>query len=143
MGNEPKKAIFARAFEQIATRALSGARSLRHLPIKEFSRNPSLFIGNISLASLFAAVLSLLAAGTVRLVASELSTSAFTLLALGLLLLLVAVGTGFDSIRANLMTRKGFYGFNTTAMILIFVAIASIIIFVGTKNNARYDVTAT
>lgn len=100
-------------------------------------------VGNLSAAALLGSVAALVGAGVVRLIASQLTASYLTLLAIGLLLLLVAAATSYDSIRANLLSRKGFYGFNTVIMILLFLAIASMIIFVGARNNARFDTTAS
>ena len=101
------------------------------------------YVGNVSLASLAAGIVALVTAGIVRLIAPELETSVLVFLALGLLFLLLAATTGFNTIRSAITTRRGFYGFNTTVMVLLFLAIASIIIFVGARNNARFDVTST
>ncbi len=118
-------------------------RALRELPGRDFFRHPTAYVGNVSTALLGGAVMALAAAGIIRLVADELGTSSLTLLSVGLILLLAAAATGFETMRSTLMTRKGFYGFNTTAMTLIFLTIASIVIFVAADTNTRYDTTST
>ena len=99
-------------------------------------------LGNVTTGALLGGVLALIAAGIIRLIGSQLKTSYLTLLAVGLLLILFAAFTGYNAIRSNVLSRKGFYGLNTTLMVLLFLAIASIVIFVGAKNNARFDVTS-
>ena len=143
MAKREKKSNLGAAAERALAAAMDWARSLRRVRVRELPARTAEYIGNVSAAALVGAVAALIAAGIVRLISSRLDTSALTLLAIGLFLLLVAAVTGYDAIRASLVSRKGFYGFNTTLMILLFLAIASIIIFVGTRNNARFDTTAT
>ena len=143
MAKRERKAGVLAAAKSALTSAARVARDLRSVPIRELPARATEYIGNISAATLLGAVMALAAAGIIRLVATELSTSYLTLLAIGLLLLLVSVASGFGTIRATLVSRRGFYGFNTVVMILLFLTIASIIIFVGTKNNTRYDTTST
>ncbi len=110
--------------------------------IKDLGNQLSESLGNVAAALLVAGVVALVASGIVRLIASQLTASYLTLLAIGLLLVLGAAASGYDTIRSNLMTRKGFYGFNTTVMVLLFLALASLIIFIGANNNARFDTTS-
>ena len=86
---------------------------------------------------------SLITAALIALLARDLGGVAWAFLGLGAILIIVAAAAGYRSIRSAVMTRQGFYGFNTTAMILLFLAIASIVIFVGERNNTRFDVTAS
>lgn len=86
---------------------------------------------------------SLITAALIALLARDLGGVAWAFLGLGAILIMVAAAAGYRSIRSAVMTRQGFYGFNTTAMILLFLAIASIVIFVGERNNTRFDVTAS
>ena len=101
------------------------------------------YIGNVSAAAFAGGVIALIASGLIHLLGRELRGAVIAFFAIGLILILTATVTGFETLRATVKSRKGFYGLNTTAMVLIFLAIASIIIFVGAKNNARYDVTST
>ena len=143
MAKRERKTGLLAAAKSTLTSAAEVARDLRSIPIRELPARATEYIGNISAAAFLGAVVALAAAGIIGLVASELRTSTFTLLAIGLLLLLLSVFSGFGTIRATLVSRRGFYGFNTVMMTLLFLSIASIIIFVGAKNNARYDVTST
>lgn len=101
------------------------------------------YIGNVSTAAFGGGIIALIASGLIHLLGRELRGAVITFLAIGLLLILLATVTGFETLRAAIKSRKGFYGINTTAMVLIFLTIASVIIFVGAKNNARFDVTST
>ena len=103
----------------------------------------SSYVGDVTVAALVGGIVSLLVSGIVELVASQLRGTVFAFLVLGLLLILVAAFTGFNSLKSSLGTRRGLYSFNTGVMILLFLAVASVIIFIGAKNNARFDVTAT
>ena len=71
---------------------------------------------------------SLITAALIALLARDLGGVAWAFLGLGAILIIVAAAAGYRSIRSAVMTRQGFYGFNTTAMILLFLAIASIVI---------------
>ncbi|MBF8299388.1 MAG: putative ABC-type uncharacterized transport system involved in gliding motility auxiliary, partial [Dehalococcoidia bacterium] len=99
-------------------------------------------LGTVTSAALVGGVAALVAAGVVRLIYSRLTASYLALLAIGLLLLLLATATGFNTVRATLISRRGFYGFNTTLMILLFLAITTVIVLAGTANNVRIDTTA-
>lgn len=99
-------------------------------------------LGTVASAALVGGVVALIAAFVLRLVASRLTASYLTLLAIGLLLILVAVATGFNTLRATLVSRRGFYGLNSTLMVAVFLAIMTVIVLVGTANNVRFDTTA-
>ena len=101
------------------------------------------YVGNTAAAALVGAAMALLAAAVLALVARDLRGAALGLLILGLVLLLTAFVSGYSSIRAAIMTRRGFYGLNATAMTLLFLAIAAVIIWVGAQGTAKWDVTAT
>ena len=100
-------------------------------------------LGNVTSAALLGGVGAVVAAGLLRLIASQLTASYLTLLAIGLILLLFAVATGYNTLRATLISRKGFYGFNTSVMILLFLAIMGVIVLVGAINNVTFDTTAS
>ena len=101
------------------------------------------YVGNVPTTLLLGGVIALVTSGLIALIGRDLRGAAIGFLILGLLLLLAAVGAGYNTLRETLMTRKGFYGFNTTMMTLLFLGIASIIIWAGTETNDRWDVTAT
>ena len=101
------------------------------------------YVGNTAAAALVGAAMALITAGVLALVARDLRGAALGLLILGLVLLLTAFVSGYSSIRAAIMTRRGFYGLNATAMTLLFLAIAAVIIWVGAQGTAKWDVTAT
>ena len=101
------------------------------------------YVGNTAAAALVGAAMTLIAAGVLALVARDLRGAALGLLIVGLVLLLVAFVSGYSSLRAAVMTRRGFYGLNATAMTLLFLAIAAVIIWVGAQSSAKWDVTAT
>lgn len=101
------------------------------------------YVGDVTVAAAVGGAVSLITSGVIQLIASRLRGTIVAFLVLGLLLLLFAAFTGFNSIKANLSTRRGFYSFNTTAMVVLFLAVASVIIFIGAKNNNRIDMTST
>ncbi|MBI3744532.1 MAG: GldG family protein [Chloroflexi bacterium] len=98
---------------------------------------------NASNAAVFAGVASLLTSGLIFLVASSLKGTGFAFLALGAILLLFAVVKSAGKIGQTMRTRQGFYGVNSVAMVLLFLAIAAIVIYVGAQNNHRADTTAS
>lgn len=100
-------------------------------------------LGSVTSAALLGGVAALAAAGIVRLIAAQLRASYLTLLAIGLLLLLLAVATGYNALRGIFMSRKGFYGFNTTLMVVVFLAITSSIVLIAAINNVTFDTTAS
>ena len=101
------------------------------------------YFGSPSITFAIGGAVSLITSGLIALVARDLQGAAITFLILGLVLILAAAGVGYGAIRSALLTRRGFYGFNTTAMTVLFLAIASIIIWVGAETNNRVDLTAT
>lgn len=112
-------------------------------PVRRLTQSVAQSLGNVTSAALLGGVVALVAAGVVKLVAGQLRASYLTLLAIGLILLLFAVATGYNTLRATLISRRGFYGFNTTIMILLFVVIMAVIVLVGAINNVTFDTTAS
>ena len=101
------------------------------------------YVGNTAAAALVGSAMALIAAAVLALVARDLRGAALGLLIVGLVLLLAAFVSGYSQVRAAIMTRRGFYGLNATAMTLLFLALAAVIIWVGAQSNAAWDVTAT
>ncbi len=85
----------------------------------------------------------LVISGLVYLAFDDFKTSALVFLAIGLLSLFLAAATGFERIRNAARTRQGFYGVNTTVMILVFLAIGAVVIYAGARQNAQFDLTST
>ncbi len=98
---------------------------------------------NPPVAAVFFGFASLVTSALIFLVARELDAAGWAFFILGILLIISALALGYRSVRSAVMTRQGFYGFNTTAMVLLFLAIAAVIIFVAAQNNQRLDVTST
>ncbi len=106
-------------------------------------RRASESLGNVTVVALTVGVISLITSGILQLLGRDLRGAVIAFLTLGLIAVLAAAATGYQSMRSTLMTRRGFYGVNSTVMILVFLAIAAIVILIGAKNNGRADVTAT
>ncbi|MBM4405186.1 MAG: hypothetical protein FJ039_03255 [Chloroflexi bacterium] len=100
-------------------------------------------LGSPSGLFLTIAVVLLVVSGLVYLAFDDFKTSALVFFAIGLLSLLLAAATGFDRIRSAARTRQGFYGVNTTVMTLVFLAIGAVVIYVGARQNAQFDLTET
>ena len=107
------------------------------------SRIFSEYFGNLTVTATVGGGISLTTAAILALVARDLRGAAFGFLIVGLVLMFAAFVSGYSSIRAAVMTRRGFYGLNATAMTLLFLAIAAVIIWVGSESNNRWDVTST
>jgi ABC-type uncharacterized transport system involved in gliding motility auxiliary subunit len=114
-------------------------------PRKRFDlwKRASATVGNVTVFALTVGAISLFTSGLLQLLGRDLRGAVIAFLSIGLIGLLVAAATGYQSIRTTLLTRRGFYGFNATAMILIFLAIAAVVVLIGARNNGRLDVTAT
>lgn len=101
--------------------------------------------GGVTAIVVFLGVLGLvacIAAATMYLLLPELRIYVQTLLALGLLLILIFIVGAFNQLKNALMGRRGRYGTNTTVMVVAFIAIAALVNFLGDRNFHRFDVTA-
>ncbi|MFH1485383.1 MAG: Gldg family protein [Chloroflexota bacterium] len=81
-------------------------------------------------------------AGIIYLLLPELRVYVQSLLALGILLILIFLVGGFRELRAAITGRRGRYGTNTTVMVAAFIAIAVLLNFLGARNFHRFDITS-
>ena len=73
----------------------------------------------------------------------ELRGSAYTVMAIGGILLLVSLMLSFATVRESITGRRGLYSTNTVVMVTAFVALAVLVFIVAERNAYRWDVTAT
>ncbi|MFH1140705.1 MAG: Gldg family protein, partial [Chloroflexota bacterium] len=73
----------------------------------------------------------------------ELHGPAYTLLAVGGVMLLASLMMSFATVREAIIGRRGRYGANTAVMIIAFVALALLVQIIAVRNSYRWDITAT
>ena len=73
----------------------------------------------------------------------ELRGSAYTVMAIGGILLLVSLMISFAAVRESITGRRGLYSTNTVVMVTAFVSLAVLVFIVAERNAYRWDVTAT
>ena len=73
----------------------------------------------------------------------ELRGSAYTVMAIGGILLLASLMISFATVRESITGRRGLYSTNTVVMVTAFVALAVLVFIVAERNAYRWDVTAT
>jgi len=88
-------------------------------------------------------LLGLVAALIFYLLVPEMKGTALTLVALGVLFLLVALLSALGQVRTALVGRRGRYGTNTTVMVVAFLGIAVAANFMGARQHYRFDFTVT
>ncbi len=100
------------------------------------------FLGSYSALAAIYGVLSLIAAALVRSFLPKLQTSVWSLLAVGVLLLLVSLFGAMRKVRTALAGRRSRYGANSLIMVSAFIGIVVLINVIGVVNRRRFDVTA-
>lgn len=81
--------------------------------------------------------------GVIFIAIAELRTFALGTVAVGAVLLAIAVASAFVQVRRALVGRRGRYSVNAVVVILLFTAIAVLLGFISFLNPARVDITAT
>ncbi len=104
---------------------------------------PTTVKGIISLALALGGIVALLLGGIVLLFMQELRGAAFTVLAIGGILLLAGLMLSFTAVRQSITGRRGRYGANTAVMIVATLILAVLVYVVGARNAVRWDATAT
>ncbi len=104
---------------------------------------PTTVKGAVSLALALGGVTALMLGGIVLLFLQELRGTAFTVLALGSILLLIGLLLSFTTVRQSIIGKRGRYGANSAVMVVAFLALAVLVYVVGARNAGRWDVTAT
>ena len=79
----------------------------------------------------------------VLIVSADLESWALAILALGGILLLIALITSLGTVGQAVTGKRGRYGLSTALMILAFAAIIVLIDVIAYRNPERFDVTAT
>ena len=107
---------------------------------------PNRWLAQVSGISALIAIVGIVAVviGVVVLIVSaDLESWALAILALGGILLLVALIASLGTVVQAITGKRGRYGFNTAIMILAFAAIIVLIDVIAFRNPERFDVTAT
>ena len=73
----------------------------------------------------------------------EMRGTAYTVLAIGGILLLIALMTSFVTVRESITGRRGRYSTNTVVMIVAFITLVVLVYVVVVRNPQRWDTTAT
>ena len=99
--------------------------------------------GSLSVAIAIAGVMALFLGFILLLFIQELRGAAYTVLAVGGILLLAALLTSFATVVESVTGRRGRYGSNTLIMVAAFIALAVLVQVVAVRNSVRWDTTAT
>lgn len=99
--------------------------------------------GGLSLVIAIAGAASLFLGLILLLFLQELRGAAYTVLAIGGILLIAALMMSFATVMETITGRRGRYSTNTLVMVAAFVALVVLVYVVAARNPQRWDVTAT
>ena len=99
--------------------------------------------GGVSAIIAIAGALALILGLVLLLFAQELKGTAYTIMAIGGILLLIALMLSFATVWESITGRRGRYSANTVVMSVAVVALAVLVFAVAERNSQRYDVTST
>ena len=108
------------------------------LPLRAF-----LTRGVLSAVLAIAGAVGVLVGVLLFLFPTELHGPAYTLLAVGGVMLMASLIMSFALVLEAITGRRGRYGANTAVMIIAFVALAVLVQIIAVRNSYRWDITAT
>lgn len=100
-------------------------------------------IGGMSALLAILGAVALVVGGGLWLFVPQMRAPGLTVVALGGVLLLMALLVSFDAVRVAVLGRRGRYGTNTAIMIAAFLVLVGLVNLLATRNPVRMDVTAT